>query len=567
MKRSFAHLPVACVLIFAGLVPLSAAELDVRSAIDAVTVYPDGATVTRLITVDLPQGDTTLIARDFPPGLDASSLRVEGETAARVTIGAIDARSPRSERPPAAPELEKRWQALKDERASLEDQIGAETARKRFAERFASETPFGLGEKGEARPIADWRLAFGAVAEEIRASNSAIRELKRKQRELDEELARVEHALQANPPRKMEVRIDLAADAGSRATFRVSYTVRGARWTPLYDARLDTGTRERKPALELIRRAEIVQETAEDWSDVALSVSTVRTAKGGGGPELRPLVVRYAEPAGPVKSSRIVPDRVLAREQRLAGNVASYADEVAENTTTFAPASVPASAPAREQEAAIETGGYQALFRVPGRVTVATNEGAKGFRISTATIAPDLLVRAAPALDETAYLEAALKNAEEAPLLAGRVSLYRDGIFVGRGSLALTPKDETLRLGFGADDKVKVARVLTRRLEGSAGIISSAKTDEREFKTTVRSGHSRPIRIVVEDQIPTSEVAEIQVEMLPGTTPPNERDVRDRRGVLAWSFDAAPGEAREIKLGWRLRWPGDKVVAYEPRRP
>ena len=64
----------------------------------------------------------------------------------------------------------------------------------------------------------------------------------------------------------MEVRIDLAANAGSRATFRVSYTVRGARWAPLYDARLDSGTRERKPALELIRRAEIVQQTGEDWS-------------------------------------------------------------------------------------------------------------------------------------------------------------------------------------------------------------------------------------------------------------------------------------------------------------
>jgi len=552
MTRPFAHLPVACVLIFAGFGPLSAAELDVQSAVDAVTVYPDGATVTRLITVDLPQGDTTLIARDFPPGLDASSLRVEGETAARVTIGAIDARAPRAERPPTAPELEKRWQALKDERAALEDQIGAEAARKRFAERFASETPFGLGDKGEARPIADWRLAFGAVAEEIRSANNAIRELKLKQRELDEELARVDRALQANPARKMEVRIDLAADAGSRATFRVSYTVRGARWAPLYDARLDTGTRERKPALELIRRAEIVQQTGEDWSDVALAVSTVRTAKGGSGPELRPLVVRYAEPASALKGSRVMQERAALRDDRTAENMPAFA---------------PASAPVQEQEAAIETGGYQALFRVPGRVTVATNEGAKSWRISTATIAPDLLVRAAPALDETAYLEASLKNAEEAPLLAGRVSLYRDGIFVGRGALALTPKDETLRLGFGADEKVKVARVLTRRLEGSAGIISSAKTDEREFKTTVRSGHSRPIRIVVEDQIPTSEIAEIQVEMLPGTTPPNERDVRDRRGVLAWSFDAAPGEAKEIKLGWRLRWPGDKVVAYEPRRP
>jgi len=557
MTRPFAHLPVACVLIFAGFGPLSAAELDVQSAVDAVTVYPDGATVTRLITVDLPQGDTTLIARDFPPGLDASSLRVEGETGARVTIGAIDARAPRPERPPPAPELEQRSQALKDERAALEDQIGAEAARKRFAERFAAQIPLGLGDKGEARPVAEWRLAFGAVAEEIRAANNATRELKLKQRELDEEIARIDRALQVNPPRKMEVRIDLAADAGARATFRVSYTVRGARWAPLYDARLDTGTRERKPALELIRRAEIVQQTGEDWSDVALSVSTVRTAKGGAGPELRPLVVRYAEPASALKGSRIMQDRAALREERPVGNLGL------ENMAAVAPASTPA----QEQEAAIETGGYQALFRVPGRVTVATNEGAKSLRISTATIAPDLLVRAAPALDETAYLEASMKHAEEAPLLAGRVALYRDGIFVGRGTLALTPKDETLRLGFGADEKVKVARVLMRRLEGSAGIISSAKTDEREFKTTVRSGHSRPMRIVVEDQIPTSEIADIQVEMLPGTTPPTERDVRDRRGVLAWSFDAAPGEAKEIKLGWRLRWPGDKVVAYEPRRP
>ena len=261
-RRSFAYLPAACVLMFAGIAPLGAAELDVRSAIDAVTVYPDGATVTRLINVDLPQGDTTLIARDFPPGLDTASLRVEGEASAGVVIGAIDARAPRPERPPAAPELEKRWQALKDERAALEDQIGAETARKKFAERFASETPFGVGEKENARPIADWRAAFGAVAEEIRSANDAIRALKLKQRDLDEEIARVDRALQANPARKMEVRIDLAANAGSRATFRVSYTVRGARWAPLYDARLDTGTRERKPALELVRRAEVVQQPA-----------------------------------------------------------------------------------------------------------------------------------------------------------------------------------------------------------------------------------------------------------------------------------------------------------------
>jgi uncharacterized protein (TIGR02231 family) len=133
--------------------------------------------------------------------------------------------------------------------------------------------------------------------------------------------------------------------------------------------------------------------------------------------------------------------------------------------------------------------------------------------------------------------------------------------------MALVPKDETVRLGFGADDKVKVTRATVRKIEGSSGIISSARTDEREYKITVRSGHDRPIKVVVEDQIPTTENEEIKVELLPVTTAPTEKDVRDRRGVLAWSFDAAPGETKEIKLGWRLRWPADKVVSYEPRRP
>ncbi|MEA2930493.1 MAG: hypothetical protein QOG38_2921 [Hyphomicrobiales bacterium] len=562
-RRTFAYLPAACVLIFAGVAPLGAAELDVRSAIDAVTVYPDGATVTRLIAVDLPQGDTTLIARDFPPGLDAASLRVEGEAASSVVIGAIDARSPRPERPAAAPELERRLQALKDERAALEDQIGAETARKKFAERFASETPFGVGEKENARPIADWRAAFGAVADEIRAANGAIRTLKLKQREVDEEIARVDRALQANPARKMEVRIDLAANAGSRATFRVSYTVRGARWAPLYDARLDTGTRERKPALELVRRAEIVQQTGEDWSDVALSVSTVRTAKGGSAPELRPLIVRYPDPPRQVTTRPLMQDRF---DTATAPPPVLSADERGRTAGSIVE-SQRVSAPAPEREATIETGGYQALFRVPGRISVAASEGAKSFRIATGTIAPELLVRTTPALDETAYLEAAFKQTEEAPLLPGRVALYRDGIFVGRGQMALTPKDEIARLGFGADDKVKVARVTVRKIEGSAGIISSARTDEREYRITVRSGHDRPIKVVVEDQMPATETADIQVELLAVTTAPSERDARDRRGVLAWSFDAAPGEAKDIKLGWRLRWPADKVVAYEPRRP
>jgi uncharacterized protein (TIGR02231 family) len=530
---------------------------QVTSRIEAVTVYPDGATVTRAIRVDLPQGDSVLRAEDFPPTLDPASLRVEGEAQAQLMVGGIDARPPRAERPPTDPAIEARIEALRDERAALDGSIEAATARHKFATRFADAAPVGLGDKGEARPLTEWRAAFAAVAEEIASSDAAIREAKIRQREIDRELARLDAQRTANPPRKMEVRIDLAAAAATSAVLHVSYTVRGARWSPIYDARLDTGTRDRKPALDLVRRAEIVQSTGEDWSDVELAVSTVRTAKGGSAPELRPLIVRYPAPLPVLGGTLRAP---AAAQFAPAPPPASAAEE--RNTEVRGRESKAVDIAAVEQEAAADTGGFQAVYRIPGRVSIAANEGAKSFRISSATIMPELLVRAVPALDATAFLEASFKHQEDAPLLPGRVAIYRDGIFVGRGQMPMTSKEENVRLGFGADDKVKIARSTVRQTEGSAGIVSSAKVERREFKTAVRNGHDAPIKIVIEDQVPVSEIDDVKVELLPTTTPPTERDVRNRRGVLAWSFDAAPGEAKEIKIAWRVRWPADKTVIY-----
>jgi uncharacterized protein (TIGR02231 family) len=528
--------------------PSRAADLDATSAVDAVIVYPDGASVTRVVALDLPAGDNSAVLKDFPLTLDPSSLRVEGDAAAKLTIVSIDARPPRAAPPVNLPELDKRIEALKDERVNLQGAINAATARRKFAERFAEASPAGIGDKGEARPISEWRAAFAAVAEEIASADTAIRDAERKQRELDREIARLEQDKAQKPPSKLEVRIELAASAATKATLRVSYAVRNARWAPLYDARLDTGGRDRKPSLELVRRAEITQNTGEDWSDVALSVSTVRTARGGSAPDLNSLIVQYPPPMRPAAPANAAMDSARPAQR---GVMAKVAEPFAER--------------ADEQQATAEVGSFQVMFKIPGRVSVGASEGAKSLRISTAAIAPDLAVRAVPVKDPTAFLEASFKQGEDAPLLPGRIAIYRDGVFVGRGQMAAASKDEPVRLGFGADDKIKIERTVVKRNEGSAGlIVTTSKTDERSFKTTVRNGHDFPIKVAIEDQLPVSENEDIQVEMLSSTTPPTTTNLRDKRGVLEWVFEAKPGEVKDISFAWRVRWPKDKGVVMVP---
>ena len=205
-----------CVIF--GLAMPALAQTDVTSSIESVTVYPDGATVTRRIRVDLPQGDSVLRAADFPPSLDPTSLRVEGEAQTRLTIGAIDARPPRAERPPADPALDERIEALRDDRARLDGKIAAATARRKFAERFSEQAPAGMGEKGEARPLTEWRAAFTAVEDEVMVTDTAIREARIMQRNIDRELTRLDAERTANPPRKMEVRIELNSEVATSAT-------------------------------------------------------------------------------------------------------------------------------------------------------------------------------------------------------------------------------------------------------------------------------------------------------------------------------------------------------------
>lgn len=534
--------------------PSWAANVDATSAIDTVTVYPDGATVTRIINVDLPSGESTLVAKDFPLALDTSSIRVEGEGGAKLTIGTIDARPPRAA-PVNLPELEKRIEALNDQRADLQGAIDSANARRKFAEHFAEASPVGIGEKGEARPIAEWRTAFAAVGEEIASADAAIREATRKQREIDRQIAQLEAERKAKPPSKLEVRMDVAAPAATKATLRVTYNVRNARWLPLYDARLDTGAKDRKPQLELVRRAEITQSTGEDWSNVTLGVSTVRISRGGSAPELGSLVAQYPQVPKPLAAGAVSD---LARPAPMTRQAQSPA------MAKIAESAEPRER-AEEQQAVAEIGDFQATFRIPGRVSLGAAEGAKSLKIAATTVPADLAVRAAPVMDPTAFLEASFKQTDDTTLLPGKVAIYRDGVFVGRGKITASAKDDIVRLGFGADDKVRIERAVLKRNEGSAGLlVTTSKTDERSFKTTIRNGHDFPIKVAIEDQLPVSENEDIVVEMLSSTTPPSANNIRDKRGVLEWSFDAKPGEAKDINFAWRIRWPKDKSMVIVP---
>jgi uncharacterized protein (TIGR02231 family) len=233
------------------------------------------------------------------------------------------------------------------------------------------------------------------------------------------------------------------------------------------------------------------------------------------------------------------------------------------NEAAAVPAPAAPQVAASERVAALESGAYQATYQVPGRLSVPGDGTPKNFVLSSRQIAPTTTIKTTPALDPTAYIEGRFANEDDAPILPGEVRVRRDGTFVGTGRVALVAPGDTLDLGFGADDKVKVTRVPVRRKENEPTWFGQTKTEAREFKTTVKNLHDFPVRVSVIDQVPVSENTAIVVEQLPQTTTPTEKQVGDKRGVMSWTYELAPGEAKDIRLAYRMKWPADRDVVFE----
>ena len=175
---------------------------------------------------------------------------------------------------------------------------------------------------------------------------------------------------------------------------------------------------------------------------------------------------------------------------------------------------------------------------------------------------PALSVRTVPKDDPKAYLYAKLVLPKTgAPLLPGQVSMFRDGTFVGAGQLPVLSPGEEHELGFGIDDLVRVKHSISEEKRGETGLISTSRTDSRNFRITIKNMHERAIGLVVFDQIPVSKNQDIKVELI-GKTPPTRQNVDDKRGVLAWDGKLEPDQEQILEFGYRVSWPSAKSVVY-----
>lgn len=550
--------------------PLAAAEVAATSKIDAVTVFPSGAEITRYVIVKLEKGENTIVLGDLTPYAMPSSIRVEGKATGKLEIGSVDSRRlfvPRGDVEAAGVErkrIEDEIEKLRDERLGVEAQIEAAQTQKMLIANLTQLPTRPVPQAGTAGVVSeDWRQVLALIASGMTDASKVVLESQIKLREIDRKIIDLEKKIgELEPPReeRTEIKVFATAEEPLEADLTIRYQVANASWQPYYDARLSTGTKTEAPKLELVRRAAISQESGESWTDVVVQLSTSRPAAGSAAPVLYSLNVDF-EP-----ESKPKPMRFESRD-KFGGTPAPITpmDSLEANQETDMGEPELAAAETRkeiaEKSVEVAAASFQAVFAVPGRLTVLSTGEAKRVLLGRDQIETSLLVRTVPKADPKGYLYAKIVGPKGAPLLSGAVSLFRDGTFAGSGTFPILAPGEDHELGFGVDDLVRVKFAAIEDKRGETGLISTSRTDDRSYRITIKNTHERAMPVTVLDQVPVSKNDTIKVELV-SKPAPTKRDVDDKRGVISWELTIPPGAEEIIETGWRTTWPSEKAIQY-----
>ncbi len=538
--------------------PALATADEIRTELDLaeVTVNPRGAQLTRTGEVELPAGTHEVVLDTLPQGIVAASVQVEGISTGDVEIGTVDvsrlALDPEQEASGRRKSLQEELEALARDRARHDRvRIDAQFRRatlERLTGGYAA-ISFAAGDKPAMSPeqIGNLLLLTNRELSEISSvvleADEAIVQIGKREKVLRRQL----QLLATTPKARTRVAIQVSAATPAKMTLSLKYSVPDAGWRPVYDARLKLPADGKPAELKLVQRALVFQRSGEAWEDVNLKLSTATVTGRTASPVLQPVAI------GP----RPAMTRRAVQAQE------SFSDTVSQEMQSKATAGLaaPAPAPVRQRQAEITNAGFHAVYSIAGQASVPNSGALKSVRIGARTVEPAIRVDTAPHIDPVGYLTGVFKIAGETPLLAGEVSLFRDGVFAGRSRMRQIAPGEEMELGFGRDDLVRIIRREVENTAGSSGIITEQSTLKRLFVTSIENLHTFPVEVHVTDRMPYSTHEEVVVEMLRETTAPSVTDPDNKKGIVVWDVPLKPQTKTEISFGYTVVHPSQMKLA------
>lgn len=540
-------------------------NLDTLKTVDTriceVTVYTDRARVTRRGTVALTGNETELAIGSLPATLETESVRATG--AGTVAVRLLGVRSKRvfSSEPVAdrTAEFTQQIQELETQKRVIEDKLASRKIQLKFVE--------GLSEKSVgffSSSIAKQQVGLNETAELLNflGTNylkyvSAIAQHERQQHELDNQIQALHQQLQKvkSPHSQESFNIIVAIEPSGSGNFNLelSYVVKRASWTPIYDLRVNTTNNQ----INLHYLADVKQNTGEDWTGVALTLSTAKPGLGSLPPKLEPWYIDTFHPR--VLAQEMQSERPYHLHTRSANHLDLKKESMSLHERSIEDAVATSEPEPIESETAIakvSREGSTVSFQVGENTNIPSDSTRQKVTIFSENYPYQPKYIAVPRLVSFAYLQAVVVNPlTGATLLPGKANIFRDNTFVGTVEIENISPGQEFNLNLGIDEGLKIERDLVER-QVDKKMISHQRRTSYAYRLNVTNLQQVQVHLTLREQLPVSHNEQIKVR----STLTNPKIVAGEMGLLEWEISLLPQGKQELYYQFVVEHPPELTV-------
>ena len=552
---------------------------DIASNIDEVKLYLTAGQMNHKQTVKLVKGRNKLKFSGISAYADPQSIQFKGSGNYHLVSVSTEMDFL------AAEQFNPRISVLKDSLEALQDQLqfSKDQMDAYQAEKGLMNTNRDLGGKAQNLNVEQIKAAGTYFRERTLQINQELSKLRKTERRYSSEIqdmrAQLVEMNYNENQRSNQVVVLLDLDEAMTMNTELMYLVSDCGWSAMYDLSAEDITGK----INLKYKAQVYNNTGNDWENIALTLSTADPQLTASHPELSPwyLTENYA-----------ITGSIAGKKQYYSPvqNQQDYRQGVVSNLNW---------ANGRVYDNYFESGDIEQSFDKIGyfdnsqnELNIMKNVNAQNVQMRTIDISElstEFIIEnsfscpsdmkpymvdvkevdldasfshvTVPKLDRSAFLMANIIGWQELDLIPGPTNVYFGGVYVGISHIDTRNVSDTLSLSFGRDDKVTVMRKLKKEFS-TKRVMGSSKRDSYMYEIAIRNNRSTPINIEIYDQIPISQSNQITVS----TDEISDGMKNDENGEVAWRLNVAGNNVVSKEIGYTVKYPKNMRIEVQRYR-
>lgn len=516
-------------------------EKPITSRITEARVFLSGAQISRAASASVTSGTSVLVFTGLAEGIDPQSVQVTGKGG--YSILSVNHRINYLNESPKKTEiddLQKRIKKYEQDHAFEKAMQDVWVNEEQLLQKNSV-----IGGQQNGLTAAQLTAVNDYVRERLKVTKSNWLQQQEKLTMIGIEADKLRQQLallQSQAPRPTsEIVVEISSEADVSATFVLTYFVGGAGWVPAYDVRAKAVGQP----IDLLMKAQVTNNTGEDWNKVELSLSSGNPTLGGVMPALgpwtlhRPYVIETTSMRGARSQAPATRDMAGAEDA-----MESMKREEMEAYTTIA------------NTVAYRTTTVEFVIETP--FSIPTDGMPHMVGVKNHSIPATYKHYCTPKLDKDAFLYARTTGWEDLNLLPGAANVFFEGTFVGQSFLQLDVPKDTLDISLGRDKGVVVERV-KRKTTNEKAVIGGSRTVTIGWDLAVRNTKATAVYLEVRDQFPLSPQSEIEVKLVesPGA------QMNEQTGQLTWNISVEPRATKKLGFSYTVKHPKDMPVVLE----